>query len=90
MDEILNLMGRESTDTKTKGWFQLRMVASQNIQNKMTKKDILKLCRKGQEMREVGLPEELQRNQVFMFTSYARHCPMPGLCRNAPVVLSWC
>ena len=59
--EISNLMGRESADTKTKGWFQLRMAASQNIQNKMTNEDILKLRRKGQEMWEVGLPEELQR-----------------------------
>ena len=61
MDEISNSMGRESADTKTKGWFQLRMAASQNIRNKMTNEDILKLHRKGQEMREVGLQEELQR-----------------------------
>ena len=53
MDEILNLMGRESANTKTKGWFQLCIVASQNILNKMTNEDILKLRRKGQEMREV-------------------------------------
>lgn len=61
LDEVSKLMGKESADTNTKGWFELRMKASQNILNNMTEEEKNKLRKKGEEMGEEGFSEELRR-----------------------------
>jgi hypothetical protein len=61
MNEIANLMGMDSVDTNTKGWFQHRMAASQNVLKKMTDEEQKQLRKKGEEMQEGGMPEELKR-----------------------------
>lgn len=61
LNEISNIMGLETVDTNTPGWFGHRMEATQNILNKMTDEEKKELRRIGEEMRKEGMPEELQR-----------------------------
>ena len=61
LEEVANLMGIESADTNTEGWFNYRTAAAANILKNMTvaEKEDVKQFRK--KLEEEGLPEELQR-----------------------------
>ena len=55
------MVGLDSVDTNTPGWFENRTVACKNILENMTdaEKDILR--KKAEEMAEKGMPEDIQR-----------------------------
>ena len=55
------MVGLDSVDTNTPGWFENRTVACKNILDNMTdaEKDILR--KKAEEMAEKGMPEDIQR-----------------------------
>jgi hypothetical protein len=61
LKEISKMMGCDKVDTYTPGWFQLRTVASKTILDNMTEAVIDELRRKGKEMAERGLPDDVQR-----------------------------
>ena len=59
--EIATILGLDTADTKTPGWFQLRTKASKNIINSMTNEDRNKLENVADQLQKDGFPEELQR-----------------------------
>lgn len=61
MKEIANLMGIESADTNTEGWFQHRTTAAKIVLNNMTEAERNALRQEAEDMAEKGMPEELQR-----------------------------
>lgn len=61
MSEIGIIMGLESVDTNTPGWFIHRTTATKNILCKMSEAEKDNLRNIGKEMAETGMPEDLQR-----------------------------
>jgi hypothetical protein len=61
MAEISELMGNDSVNTNTPGWFQLRTVAAKNILGRMTEAEKKDLRKKGEEIAKKGMPEHLKR-----------------------------
>ena len=59
--EIATILGLDTADTKTPGWFQLCTKASKNIINSMTNEDRNKLENVADQLQKDGFPEELQR-----------------------------
>lgn len=59
--EIALIMGIESADSHTKGWFELRTTASKQLINKMRDAEKRKLQDEADQMWSMGLPEELKR-----------------------------
>ena len=51
-------------DTNTPGWFELRTAATKNIISNMTEAEKEELRKKGEEMSEKGLPENVKRRYV--------------------------
>ena len=60
-EEIADIMGLDSADSKTTGWFAHRTTASRNILNRMSNAEKNKLNQQAEKMGEEGLPEELKR-----------------------------
>lgn len=61
MNEIANIMGLDSVDTNTPGWFQHRTTATKNIIDNMSNAETNRLRQTAESMSEKGFPEELQR-----------------------------
>jgi len=61
MKEIGIIMGNDTVDTNTPGWFQHRTAAAKNILNRMTEAQKFELRKLGDGMSEKGMPEEIQR-----------------------------
>lgn len=61
MKEVASIMGLESADTNTPGWFENRTTAAKNILNVMTEAQKNRLRDEADEMAAKGLPEEVQR-----------------------------
>jgi hypothetical protein len=60
-EEIANIMGLESANTFTPGWFSHRNTAAKNIMEKMTEADKKLLRDKGDKMATEGMPDEIRR-----------------------------
>lgn len=61
MKEVASIMGLESVDTNTPGWFQNRTPAARNILNDMSVEQKKRLQDEADEMGAKGLPEDVQR-----------------------------
>jgi hypothetical protein len=60
-EEIANLMGLESANTNTIGWFPLRTKASKNILDRMTEEERGMLETEAERLQKEGLPPDVQR-----------------------------
>lgn len=61
MKEVASIMGLESADTNTAGWFQNRTLAAKNILNEMSEAEKNVLQNEADELAAKGLPEDVQR-----------------------------
>lgn len=61
MQEIASMMGIDSADTNTPGWFSMRTPAAKNILDRMSEAEKDKIRKEGDEMAAKGLPEDVQR-----------------------------
>lgn len=59
--EIASLLDLESADTHTPGWFEKRMKAIRNIQDRMTGKEKLELEAEVARLSKEGYPEDRKR-----------------------------
>lgn len=59
--EIATILGIDSADTNTPGWFPLRTKACKNILNAMSDDERQKLEEEADKMRKEGLPEDVKR-----------------------------
>lgn len=62
--EIASILGLDTANTQTPGWFQLRTKASKTILNSMTEEDRNNLENEADRMQKEGLPQDVQRRSV--------------------------
>lgn len=72
-EEIAKLMGIDSADTTTEGWFQHRTKACKNILNGMTDAERNTLHQEAEDLAERGWSEDYRRRWVY--TGWSR---VPG------------
>jgi len=63
-EEIASILGLDSADTTTPGWFQLRTKASKNIIDRMSADDRNILEDEQDRLENEGLPRDVQRKYV--------------------------
>ena len=63
--EIATILGLQSADTSTPGWFSKRLPAIKNVIEKMTEEEKLKLDEEVKRISKEGYPEEQKRKYVL-------------------------